>query len=140
MTVTGTVYLDSPACEGDGLSLKLATGEGKCHSVEGTPGFASYNCSTGDLKFGGDKTECEAATTITIPASNLNKCVKYTESISFKIAGCSDSGLSGGAIAGIVVGSVAGLILIYYLYKKFGSNVTPTNPLPVQGGNRPMVQ
>ena len=128
MSVTAKYYegigtADKPLCSGSSKELKITTSGCDSKGINNY-GDLGFSCSSRQLTA---KIEGEC---VPIPGDTYkaNECVyvKHSEFTgSVEISECTSDGLSGGAIAGIAVGSVVGLILIYYLYKKFGSNRVP---------------
>ena len=143
MTVTGIIYAGTTLCEtGQGITaiqFTLPQANGQCYPIEfpkgDVVGYAAYQEESGEFpgkfKFasGSDKNACDNAEFDQYSGSPI--CQEYndpssTTETSYQLTAdgfgeeksSSDSDLNGGEIAGIVIGSVVGVILIYYLYKK----------------------
>ena len=130
MSVKITAYSDNQCKTAVGSTVTSTDGTCKEITEDGQSFTFGYNASKQELI-----TVDKATGKCTAPLADSNgkplvvpdngKCIalgQEANSGSLNVVKVDSSSLSGGEIAGIAVGSLAGLILIYYLYKKFGIN------------------
>lgn len=98
------------------------------------PGWARYNCTNGALSVGTTKTNCINGTEFT-DVIKKDTCISAGDGY-YKFECSSEPDLTGGDITGIVVGSVAGLILLGYIYYRYYRKGKSTKFTKSKKGNK----
>ena len=133
MTGTITYYSDDKCTTSIGNAESFVSNVCKQFTATFSDGQVSpstwgkYNCTTEEANVGsidpGGQARCQnnGGSSQTFKKNNCDTFVDPIDGspVYFKITGCPSDDLSGGDIAGIVVGSIAGLILLGYIYYRY---------------------